>query len=96
MSDQETILLINGKHYKLEEPTPWGDVVDGPSLHEVEFHRHSFVSGDGGWDAWDPVDDAVVLCGKCNGDTFKVSSCNSNYETWAYCSCGNKFTLHTG
>lgn len=94
MDNSKQIEEINGKKYLLNPGGP-EEYEGGPSYHEVEFHVHEFVGG-GSWRGWDPVDNSFVLCGKCKTDTFKVSACNSDYETWAYCSCGNKFLLHTG
>lgn len=87
MSDE--IIEINGKNYQIEEG--YGDT--GPSYHEMEF-LPARTENYGPY--WNVVYDAPVLCGKCKGDTFKVSTCNRDYESWAYCSCGNKFIVHSG
>ena len=85
----ETIVEINGKKYHLDE----GYNDSGSSYSEVE---KKYWKLDPEESYWDTVDNAFALCGKCQGDTFKVSACSSNYESWAYCPCGNKFLLHTG
>lgn len=87
MSDK--IVEINGKNYQLDEGDKYSG---GPTYHEMELLPGSPHYGP----YWNAVADAHVLCGKCRSDTFKVSSCNRNYETWAYCSCGNKLLLHSG
>lgn len=79
---------INGKQYDFCQN--YDD--SGSSYHEVELRQKLGRYTE--W--WDRVEGAHVLCGKCKGDLFKVSSCNSNYESWAYCPCGNKFILHSG
>ena len=91
MINDGDIVEIDGKKYKWDE----GYEDSGPSYHEVVLANHKYASV-GGWQSWDEIDDAPVRCGKCSGDIFKISSCNSNYDSWAYCPCGNKFTIHTG
>lgn len=83
------IVEINGKKYRYEDH--YGGSSVGPSYHEIVLAKHPHCG-----EYWDSVDSALVLCGKCKGDIFKVSSCNSNYESWAYCECGNRFVLHSG
>lgn len=86
MIEDKDIVEINGKKYNLDT-----GYRSGPAYEEVELA--TFHSGE---KYWVKIDDSLVLCGKCKGDTFKVSSCSSNYESWAHCPCGNKILLHSG
>ena len=88
--NNDELVEILGKKYRLNN----GYEECGPFYSEQELKD---AHPDGLYpEYWDNVDDAPVLCGKCRRDTFKVSHCSSNYETWVYCSCGNRFVVHSG
>jgi len=75
-----------------------GDILFSGPEPELKAQGYAFDSISGGGPYYYPVGEGTekwpIRCGKCEGETFKVS--HAHYETWCHCPCGNQFVIHSG